>query len=543
MNVLAAVRRRLPMRLVVMLGVAAAVIATFAIGRALDLDAVRDAVAAAAGDPAGVAVALAAFAAAFVVRAVAWQLVLPRLSFGHSLAAIHLALGGNHVLPFRLGEPLRVLSVTRRADIALDAATASTITLRSADLLAMITLGAIAAPAAFFELVGPVTIVVVAGFAGVATLGWRWLRSIATRAVDVDLPGLRALGLSAGAWLLEAVLVHRTAVWAGLDVSWWDAVLVTTVAVAAQIIAIAPGGLGTYEAAAVAAWVVLGHDADLALVAALAAHALKTAYSIAAGGLAVVRPAPSLIGRLRLAPRADGAPSPPNHTEDSAPVLLFMPAFNEEAAVASCVRRAPSTVAGLPVEVVVVDDGSTDATAACAAAAGAEVVRLGENRGLGAAVRCGFALGVERGASAVVFCDADGEYPPEELEALVEPILAGRADYVVGSRFLGDILHMRPHRRCGNVVLTRILSVIARRRITDGQSGYRALSPTAVADAEIIHDFNYAQVLTLDLLAKGYRYEEVPISYHFRTTGESFVKLGRYLRSVVPAVYRELNTA
>ena len=146
-------------------------------------------------------------------------------------------------------------------------------------------------------------------------------------------------------------------------------------------------------------------------------------------------------------------------------------------------------------------------------------------------------------AAAVAFCDADGEYPPEELEALVAPILSGEADYVVGSRFLGRIEHMRPHRRLGNLVLTRLLSVIARRRVTDGQSGYRALSPRAAADAEVIHDYNYAQVLTLDLLAKGYRYAEVPISYRFRTTGESFVKLGRYLRHVVPAVHRELNTA
>ena len=60
--------------------------------------------------------------------------------------------------------------------------------------------------------------------------------------------------------------------------------------------------------------------------------------------------------------------------------------------------------------------------------------------------------------------------------------------------------------------------------------------------AEIIHDFNYAQVITLDLLAKGYIYLEVPISYHFRTTGESFIKLFPYLKKVVPAVYRELNT-
>jgi hypothetical protein len=102
---------------------------------------------------------------------------------------------------------------------------------------------------------------------------------------------------------------------------------------------------------------------------------------------------------------------------------------------------------------------------------------------------------------------------------------------------------MRPHRRFGNQVLTKTLSVIARRKITDGQTGYRAFSPAAASRAEVIHDFNYAQVITLDLLAKGYRYLEVPISYHFRTTGESFIKLVPYLRKVVPAVYRELNAA
>jgi glycosyltransferase involved in cell wall biosynthesis len=169
------------------------------------------------------------------------------------------------------------------------------------------------------------------------------------------------------------------------------------------------------------------------------------------------------------------------------------------------------------------------------------VISLGANRGLGAAVRAGLQEAVDRGAAVVAFCDADGEYPPEELANLVGPILAGESDYVVGSRFLGRIDHMRLHRRLGNVVLTCLLSIIARRRITAGQTGYGAFAPAAAADAEVIHDFNYAQVLTLDLLAKGYRYREVPISYHFRTEGESFVKLGRYLRNVAPAVYRELN--
>jgi glycosyltransferase involved in cell wall biosynthesis len=223
-------------------------------------------------------------------------------------------------------------------------------------------------------------------------------------------------------------------------------------------------------------------------------------------------------------------------------VVLFLAAHDEEATVGVVVARAPATVAGRAVRVLVVDDGSTDDTAARARAAGAVVVNVADNEGLGAAVRRGLHHAVaDLGAAAVAVCDADGEYAPEELERLVAPILSGEADYVVGSRFTGDIEHMLPHRRLGNIVLTRALSWCARRRISDGQSGYRAFSAAAAADAEVVHDYNYAQVLTLDLLAKGYRYREVPISYHFRREGRSFVRLGRYLRKVLPAVYRELN--
>ena len=124
---------------------------------------------------------------------------------------------------------------------------------------------------------------------------------------------------------------------------------------------------------------------------------------------------------------------------------------------------------------------------------------------------------------------------------MVAPILRGEADYVVGSRFRGDIRHMRPHRRAGNLLLTRLLRLVARTPLSDGQSGYRALSHAAARDAEIVHDFNYAQVLTLDLLGKGFRYAEVPIGYAFREHGRSFVRPGRYLRRVIPAVHRELN--
>lgn len=229
-----------------------------------------------------------------------------------------------------------------------------------------------------------------------------------------------------------------------------------------------------------------------------------------------------------------------------APIFVFFPAHDEERTVASVVRRTPAMVAGHPVQVAVVDDGSADDTAAEATAAGAEVIRFEENRGLGAGVRAGLAAGVLRGAVAVVFLDADGEYAPEELERLVAPILAGTADYVVGSRFAGAPRDMRPHRWVGNRLLTVGMRGLVRRHglrgLTDGQSGYRALSRDAAAAAEVIHDFNYAQVLTLDLVAKGFRYAEVPISYAFRQHGRSFIRLGAYLRQVVPAVLAEVRS-
>ena len=225
-----------------------------------------------------------------------------------------------------------------------------------------------------------------------------------------------------------------------------------------------------------------------------------------------------------------------------APVVLFLPALDEAETVGRVVARVPPVVAGHPVTCVVVDDGSTDATARVARAAGAEVISLGHNHGLGHAVRVGLADAVGRGAAAVAFCDADGEYAPEELHQLLVPILAGRADYVLGSRFAdGRPRAMRLHRMVGNRLLTAGLRRLTGLDLTDGQSGYRALSAPAAAAAEIAHDFNYAQVLTLDLLDKGFRYGEVPISYRFRTTGRSFVRLLPYLRKVVPAIARQVH--
>lgn len=515
--------------------VAASLVSEFVDRRALGL-AFRNLLA----EPMITAGGLAAFALAFVIRSLVWVRLLPDLTVGHAWAGIHVALAGNHVLPLRLGEPLRVLSVVRRTSVAVAEAAASTVTLRSADMLSVMGLAALFGAPVLATFTSGGAIVIILALAGAGIAGLVWTIRLRRASVRLRWPGPLVVAGTVSAWFAEAGLVWVVANATGIDLDFLQAVFVTSVSVAAQIAAVAPGGFGTYEAAAAAAYVYLGYDPGVALAAALAAHALKTAYAVVAGSAALIAPSPPLLGRMRL-PRTLPDRPPPYPVLADQPVVVFMPAHDEEESVAQVLNRVPVQLLDHPVKTIIIDDGSTDQTSQAARAAGARVITQSPNRGLGAAVRDGLRRSLDFEPAAVVFLDADGEYAPEELARMVHPILSGRADYVVGSRFAGEIRRMLPHRRVGNRILTLLLSWVARRRIGDGQSGYRALSRRAAAAADIVHDYNYAQVLTLDLLAKGFAYAEVPISYHFRTTGRSFVRLGRYLRQVVPAVYEELN--
>lgn len=491
---------------------------------------------AAVTDPLGWIVAVGGFGGAFLLRSVAWQRLLPSLSLGQSMAAIHVALGANHVLPFRLGEPLRVVSVLARTNTPARAAAVSGVALRLGDVAALLLIAVVLAPAALLDAIGVAGSAAAVAVTIAAIVVLAWVFRIASQSTDLRRPDALTAALTLAAWVSESLLVWTVAGWGGLEISFADALLVTVFAVAAQLVAVAPGGVGTYEAAAVAALVLVGADPEAALVVAVAAHGLKTIYSLVTGGLAVFIPSPSLLNGMRL-PK-DITPAAIEPVPDG-PVVLFLPAYQEGPRVADVIARAPATVLGRPLHVLVVDDGSTDDTVEAAQRAGATVHAMGQNRGLGRAVAVGFEQAIQRfDPAVVVFCDADGEYDPAEIENLVAPIVQGSADYVIGSRFAGTIRHMRPHRRFGNQALTRWVRWMTRTPVTDGQSGYRALSRQAAAATTIAHDYNYAQVLTIDLLQRGFRYAEVPIDYHFRDSGDSFVKLGRYLRAVVPTVVR-----
>jgi len=166
-------------------------------------------------------------------------------------------------------------------------------------------------------------------------------------------------------------------------------------------------------------------------------------------------------------------PNPLNLTQHKVSVVI--PAFNES-------RFIGSVVLGLkryPVDILVVDDGSSDNTAEIAQAAGAEVLRLPANQGKGAALNAGLAHIRQAAPDAIAIIDADGQHLPEELEQVVRPILEGEADIVIGSRYLQGTSNTPSHRIFGHKVMNFFTGVFSGVQASDSQSGYRAFSPRA----------------------------------------------------------------
>ena len=228
-----------------------------------------------------------------------------------------------------------------------------------------------------------------------------------------------------------------------------------------------------------------------------------------------------------------------DNPEEEKTLAVIIPAYNEAENLPSTLSRIPRTL--FPnLRVIVVDDGSSDGSAEIAGRHGADmVVSHSRNLGVGAALRTGLDAAKQMNARAAVYIDADGEYSPEQIPDLLKPIEDGEADYVLGSRFLGTRERQPFMRMVANRIFTLLLCLASGRRITDGQTGFRAFSRRALECAEIIHNYNYAQVLTLDLLKKGMRLKEVPISYRFRTRGKSFIGI-KYLWRVPTAMLREM---
>jgi glycosyltransferase involved in cell wall biosynthesis len=213
--------------------------------------------------------------------------------------------------------------------------------------------------------------------------------------------------------------------------------------------------------------------------------------------------------------------------------VAIVPARNEAAAIGRVVHEIRAVDPEL--EVVVIDDGSADATAAVAEAAGARVVRLPFNLGIGGAVQTGFRYALEHGFDLAVRLDGDGQHDPEQLDRLVDPVLADEADIVVGSRFAAPSGYRAPlGRRIGIVVFARVVSLLVGRRVTDTTSGFQALNRRAIAlfAADYPHDYPEVEA-TVMVFKHRLRLLEVPATMRERETGASSITA---LRSVYYAV-------
>jgi len=225
--------------------------------------------------------------------------------------------------------------------------------------------------------------------------------------------------------------------------------------------------------------------------------------------------------------------------------LVVVPAWNEEASVPLVVRELRETVP--EVDVVVVDDGSTDATAARARAAGAVVLRLPYNLGVGGAMRLGYRYAWERGYDVAVQVDADGQHDPRYVPKLVD--LLGEADLVIGARFAGEgDYRVRGPRRWAMTMLSFVLSRLAGVRLTDTTSGFRACNRAVL---EIFARWYPVEYLgdtvetTVRVIRSGLRVRQVPVAMRPRAAGvpshsplRAMVYLGRALVTLLLALVR-----
>ena len=221
-------------------------------------------------------------------------------------------------------------------------------------------------------------------------------------------------------------------------------------------------------------------------------------------------------------------PSPGPH-DLKGRVLIIIPAHNEEESLpgtlAEVRAKAPT------VDILIVNDGSRDDTAKVARAAGVPVVTHPVNLGVGGALQTGFRYAMEKGYEIGVQLDADGQHDPAYLGVLLEPVLAGKADVSIGSRYVEQTGYRAPlNRRLGMLFFSGIVHLALKQRITDTTSGFRAYNRAvmAVCQHDFPKDFPDAPLL-IALARRGFRLTEVAVVMRERQAGQSFYTLGKQL--------------
>ena len=202
--------------------------------------------------------------------------------------------------------------------------------------------------------------------------------------------------------------------------------------------------------------------------------------------------------------------------------IAIVPALNEAATIGRVIQEIRA--ADPAFEIVVVDDGSDDGTGAVAEAAGARLLILPFNLGIGGAVQTGFRYALTNGFDVAVQIDGDGQHEPNQLRLILGPLLAGEADMVIGSRYAGvGTYRARGVRRLGQRIFASVVSMIVRQPLTDTSSSFRALNRRSLSLFAADYPHGFLETVEATVLAGKYRLriKEVPVTMRERETGST----------------------
>lgn len=225
-------------------------------------------------------------------------------------------------------------------------------------------------------------------------------------------------------------------------------------------------------------------------------------------------------------------------------LIILMPAFNEEKIISQTILEIPKKIPGIDeLEVLVINDGSSDKTVDMALNAGAtKIISHKTNMGVGAAFMTGIRNAISMNADIVVTVDADAQANTDEISSLINPIINNQFDVVIGTRFLKNIPKGYPKiKLIGNRIFTNLVSLVAGKKFTDTQTGFRAYSKEAIADISVVNDFTYTQEVLIDLHFKGHRIGDIPITVqHYRKESKVTKSLFKYTSRSLSIILRSV---
>ncbi len=226
------------------------------------------------------------------------------------------------------------------------------------------------------------------------------------------------------------------------------------------------------------------------------------------------------------------------------PLVVVIAAYNEADNIGAVLDEIPQQIADVPVSLLVIDDGSSDATSQIAERHGALVCTLAANRGHGVALRLGYRIARDGGAQYIATLDGDGQWDPADLPAMVAIMESGEADFVLGSRQLGQTENTDAFRNLGVKFFARVISALTRMPLTDTSSGLRLMRADLTGTVTQTQPQYQTSELLIGALLQGYRVAEVPTVMRQRLSGESrkgrnFAYGLRYARVITETYLRE----